>query len=295
MINNIILIDDDPEFRKLFVNEAAPKKINVAARSSLEGLKSLVPKSAHNYAAVVLDIKCVLDDSQAKEDASFIGAALKYLDSTLPGFPRFILTGDESEFVGVKKYHVDEKVFLKTPQDKEALFKELEYCVINAEPLRLRRENPELFEAFDKNLITSSKVTVMLSLLSSLNEKDPLKFKGILADIRELHEEIYKCLNQRNKSVVPNKFTTGNGSPSFKMDFYKHLKGNPVKVTNTNIFKATTTVYQDSTIQGISMFIQNSCSEYLHNTSAIKYKINTYTVNALINGLIEVILWSTKY
>jgi hypothetical protein len=35
---------------------------------------------AHKYAAVVLDIKCLLKDNQAKEDASFITAALKYLD-----------------------------------------------------------------------------------------------------------------------------------------------------------------------------------------------------------------------
>jgi hypothetical protein len=58
---------------------------------------------AHKYAAVVLDIKCLLKDNQAKEDASFITAALKYLDSTIPRFPRFILTGDESEFDTLKR------------------------------------------------------------------------------------------------------------------------------------------------------------------------------------------------
>src|SRR5580693_9274493 len=97
-MNNIILVDDDQKFIDCFVNEAAAKNISISPKNSLDGLKQLLPTFAHKYAAVVLDIKCLLKDNQAKEDASFIGAALKYLDSTISGFPRFILTGDDSEF-----------------------------------------------------------------------------------------------------------------------------------------------------------------------------------------------------
>jgi len=292
MTNYIILIDDDPQFTRLFVNEAAAKKIKVSAKGSLEGLKEVLPSLAHKFAAVVLDIKCILHEGQAKEDSTFIGAALTYLDSTLPGFPRYILTGDETEFEGVKKYHAAEKMFLKTPDDKEKLFKELDECIANAEPLRLRRENPLVFEVFDQQKMTSSKVTVMLSLLSSLNEQDPLKFKGILGDVRELHEEVYKCLNKRNKAIVPDRFINNNGGPAFSTTFYKHMEGNPDPRNN---FSPTSPVYQDSTILAITKFIHNSCSEFLHNSSKTNYKISPYTVKALINGIMELIIWSKKY
>jgi len=292
MTNNIILVDDDPTFTSVFVNEASAKKIKVAPKGSLDGLKEILPKFSHKYAAIVLDIKCVLNDAQVKEDATFIGAALTYLDSTLPGFPRFILTGDETEFEGVKKYHGSEKMFLKTPEDKEKLFKELEDCVKNAEPMRLRRENLALFEAFDQNKITSSKESIMLSLLTKMDEKDPSKFKGILGDVRELHEEIYKCLNKRNKSLIPNRFLNNNGGPAFTSDFYKHLIGNPTKASG---FKPLGTVYQDSTINGLTRFIHAACSEYLHNSSKANYIISTYTIKTAINGIMELILWSKKY
>lgn len=292
MSNYIILTDDDKDFTNVFVNEAAAKKINVATKESLEGLKQLLPKFAHKYAAVVLDIKCLLDDAQGKEDATFIGAALTYLDSTVPGFPRFILTGDESEFEGVKRYHAGEQMFLKTPQDKEKLFKELEYCVKNAEPLRLRRENPLVFEAFDQNKITPSKDLLLLSILSKYNETDSSKYKGILGDIRELHEEIYKCLNKRNKKVVPDTYVDGNKSPTFTSAFYKHLEGNPDPAKK---FKPTTIPYQDSTILSTTRYIHNTCSEFLHNSSKTGYQINHYTIKALINAIMEIIIWSKQF
>ncbi|MDN5478236.1 MAG: hypothetical protein L0G39_14975 [Chryseobacterium sp.] len=292
MNNNIILTDDDKEFTAVFINEAAAKKINVAPKESLEGLKKILPKFAHKYAAVVLDIKCLLEDGQVKENATFIGAALTYLDSTVPGFPRFILTGDESEFEGVKKYHAGEKMFLKTPEDKEKLFKELEFCIKNAEPMRLRRENPDVFEAFDLRKLTPAKEQLLVSILLKYNEKDPSNFKGILGDIRELHEEIYKCINSRNKTVVPDHFLDYNKSPNFTTAFYKHLEGNPDPV---NKYLPKDTPYQDSSIQSITRFIHNSCSEYLHKSSKTNYQISTYTINAAINGIMEIILWSKQY
>lgn len=87
-MNSIILIDDNNDFIRDFTNEAFAKGITVASKNSLEGLKQLLPAYQHKYAAVVLDIKCLLQDSQAKEDSSFIGSALTYLNSTVPLFPR---------------------------------------------------------------------------------------------------------------------------------------------------------------------------------------------------------------
>ncbi|MDM1362494.1 hypothetical protein [Myroides marinus] len=291
-MNNIILIDDNDEFIKTFTNEAYAKKITVSAQNSLEGLKKLLPKFEHKYAAVVLDIKCLLKDSQAKEDASFIAAALKYLDSTIPQFPRFILTGDESEFDTLKRYYTEEKMFIKKPDHQEKLFDELLFSIKNAESLRIKRENFEVFDAFEKSLLPANKETTVLNIIKRYDERDDTHFKGIIADIREIHEDIYKSLNIRNKNVVPDKYMNGNGSPSFTGDFYKYLTGNP-NYKNNHI--PTTTVYQDSTISSQTKFIHSTCSEYIHSSSTTNFSISSYTVKSLINSLMEMIIWSKSF
>lgn len=291
-MNNIILIDDNNDFIRDFTNEAYAKGITVSSKNSLEGLKQLLPSLAHKYAAVVLDIKCLMTDAQAKEDSSFIGSALTYLNSTTPGFPRFILTGDESEFDALKRYHAEERMFIKKPDDQEKLLNELLFCVQNAESLRIKRENIEVFDAFERALLPASKEITVLNIIKRYDEKDPTNFKGIIGDIREIHEEIYKSLNNRNKTVVPDQFINGNGSPVFNTSLYKHLEGN---LDRNNNYNPTTQPYQDSTIQNITKFIHTACSEYLHGTSKTGYPINRYTVKSLINGLMEFIIWSKQY
>lgn len=291
-MNSIILIDDNNDFIRDFTNEAFAKGITVSSKNSLKGLMGLLPKLAHKYAAVVLDIKCLLEDNQAKENASFITAALKYLDSQIPGFPRFILTGDESEFDTLKRYYTDEKMFIKKPDDQEKLLDELLLCVQNAEPLRIRRENVEVFDAFERTLLPANKEAMVINIIKRYNEKNSANFRGVIGDVREVHEEVYKSINARNKAVVPDRFINANGSPSFSGDFYKYLLGNP---DHRNSFLPTTPVYQDSTISSHTKLIHSACSEYLHGTSRTGYIISSYTIKSLINSLMELIIWAKQY
>ncbi|WP_286834819.1 MULTISPECIES: hypothetical protein [Sphingobacterium] len=291
-MNSIILVDDNQDFIEDFKNQAFAGGITVAPANSLEGLQKLLPKYVHRYAAVVLDIKCLLKDDQAKEDPSFITAALKYLDSTVPRFPRFILTGDESEFATLKRYYTDERMFIKKPDDQQKLLDELLYCVQNAEPLRIKRENTEVFDAFDRSLLPANKEITVINIIKRYAETDTANFRGIIGDIRETHEEIYKALNNRNKNVVPDIFIDGNGSPKFTSHFHKHLTGNP---DHNNGHRPSTPVYQDSTISSHTKFIHGACSEYLHGSSRTGYPISSYTIKSLINSLLEVIVWSKQY
>src|SRR5581483_4937308 len=185
MKSSIILVDDDAQFVDSFKNEAFARGITVSPKSSLDGLKQLLPAYAHKYAAIVLDIKCLLKDDQTKEDASFITAALKYLDSTIPRFPRFILTSDESEFDTLKKYYTEEKMFIKKPNDQDKLLDELAYCVQNANLLKIKREHQPVFEIFDLGKMNDTAEQLLIEILTKgLEEKDYRQFKGILANVR---------------------------------------------------------------------------------------------------------------
>lgn len=291
-MNNIILVDDDANFIATFTNEATARNLSVSPKNSLDGLKKLLPALAHKYAAVVLDIKCLINDDQPKENASFIGAALTYLDSAIPGFPRLILTGDDSEFESLRRYYPHEKMYLKKPDDQVRLLDQLEYYAQHAEPLRIKRENPVVFDIFDRGLLPTDKELTVVNIFKRYWEVDPANFRGIVGDIREIHEEIYKSLNKRNKAVVPDAHINGNGSPRFSNNFYNHLEGN---LNRNNNYTPTTTPYQDSTLLSQTKFIHSACSEFLHGTSRVNYQINHYTVKGLINCLMELIIWSKQY
>lgn len=287
----IILIDDDADFAKSFANEAfANGGLTVAYHRSLDGLKTLLPAKAHQFAAVVLDIKGLLKDNQPKEGPEFIPAALKYLDTHIPTFPRFILTGDESVFENLRALYTDEQLFVKKPDDLKKLWVKLQYCVQQAVPLRIRREHPKVFEVFDRKLLPAAQETKVIGILKGLTEKDPANFKGIIADIREVFEELYKAIHQRNKAVIPGAFMNPNGTPAFGWRLAAHLAGNPDRS-----HKPTTPVYQDTTLAAQAQLVQHACSEYLHNSSKIGYAIHDYTLYALINALAELLIWSTLY
>jgi hypothetical protein len=289
-MNNILLIDDRDDFVQAFIQEADAMSVNTSHRKSFNGLKEVLPKYQHSFAAVVLDIKCLLKDDQEKEDAGFITVALSYLDQQLPNFPRYILTGDDNEFEKFKGYFQQEKVFLKTPQDLSKLLIELKYCVDNSNILRLKRENLEVFQIFESGKMNNAAESQLIRILENgLKEKDYGKFKGILADIRSMQEGIYKSIRDRNSTVVPTNMFRSNGMIRFN-DLMKHLNGNVIPPTIPN-----RPVYQNPTIFQLANSLYWSCGEYIHEDPNRNYFISDYTIKALINSLLEILLWSKQY
>nr|WP_290222935.1 hypothetical protein [Trichocoleus desertorum] len=289
-MNNIILIEDQEKFANQFVREARSKDINITHRKSLDGLKELLPVYEYKYAAVILDIKCLLHDEQEIEKADFIGAAMTYLDQTVPRFPRFILTGDDTEFEGLSKYYSSEKLFLKTPQDLDKLFADIQFCIENSEELRIKREYLSIFEIFENGWMDNQSEQQILEIIKTgLTKRKRTQFKGILADIRSMQERIYKTINTKNKLVVPDGMFKPNGMIKFN-NLMKHLSGNP-----DQSYKTTSHAYQNQTIAQIANTIYWSCGEYIHEDPNRIYFISDNTIKSLTYGLLELMLWSKHY
>ncbi len=288
-MNNVILIEDREEYANKFKREAKAKNINIVHKKSLEGLKKLLPEREHQFSAVILDIKCLLVDDQPMENANFIGAAMTYLNQNVPSFPRFILTGDDHEFHQWGRHNADEKLFLKTPESEGELFKELQYCIDNCENLRIKREYPKVFEVFEKGWMDAQSEAITLKIIKEgEKERDFAKFKGICAEIRAMQERIYKSINAKDKSVVPDNKFKPNGMIKFN-DLMHHLSGYPVRRIPTN------TVYQNGAIVNISNAIYWSCGEYIHDDPSRTYFISHNTVKSMIYGLLELLIWAKQY
>ncbi len=224
------------------------------------------------------------------EDAGFIGTAMTYLNQTAPNFPRFILTGDDTEFESLSRYYPDEKLFLKTPQDLVELFSAIQFCIDNSENLRIKRNYPAIFEIFEKGWMDEQGEQQILKIIKTgLTKKDHSQFKGILADIRSMQERIYKVINTKDKNVVPDRMFKRNGMLKFP-DLMKHLSGN-----HDNRHRPTTTVYQNNTIDSLAQGIYWSCSEYIHENPNRTYYISEYALKSLTHSLLEIMLWSKRY
>lgn len=289
-MNNVLLIDDREDFSTQFIEHARSKAIQVAPKKSFEGLKEVLPKFQHKFAAVVLDIKCLLKDDQAIEDANFITVALSYLDTNIPLFPRFILTGDDAEFESIGRYFKQEKVFKKTPEDLEKLFIELKFCVDNSEPLRIKREYSDIFSLFNSRKLAPNAEQQLLTILKDgLTEDDFGNFKGVFANVRSIQEGMYKSIHQRNPAVVPANMLKANGMIEFN-NLMRHLNGNP-----NHRHQATTTIYQNNTINYLAQSLYWSCGEYIHDDPSRTYFVSNYTIKVLIHNLLELLLWSKQF
>ncbi len=291
-MTNIILIDDDKSFKELFLLKAnqQSKPFNIIYRNSFEGLKELLPKIQRHAICVVLDVKCLMTPDQAMEDEAFISSAITYLDRNCPEFPRVILTGDDDSFKNLRKFYREEEILQKTPEGLEQAFQRFNYFLENSNDIQIREKYNEVFSLFQSGLYSTQDEETLLNVLQRSDLKEFAQFGGILRDIRALQESIYKSINIKNKSVVPDSFFKSNGMLDFNK-LMRHLNGNPqvpggspvsVEFQNQAIFQLANTIYWTS-------------GKYIHADPKEKYLISNYTVQALSYALLELYLWSKKY
>jgi hypothetical protein len=285
-MNNILLIDDDEKFKLAFQVTTQAKGLSLIHKKSFAGLQEIMPKYHYAIAAVVLDIKCLMQDDQHKEDEGFIGAATKYLDVNFPGFPRIILTGDDDAFNGYKKFTSNEDVFQKTPDGIKGAVEKLIHLAENSQTLTLKRANLKVFELFETGLFNSTAEKTLIHILSNLEESNFAKYGGIFRDIRALQETIYKTINAKNKTVIPDIMFQPNGMVRFNQ-LMTHLSGYPDRN-----FKPTTTVYQNSAVDNLANTVYWTCGKYIHADPKEIYLVSNYTLKSVAFAVMELFLWS---
>jgi hypothetical protein len=289
-MNSILIIDDREDFVQAFVTKMSAKKISVATAKSFEGLQKQMPKIHHKIAVVILDIKCLINDNQEVENEDFIGTAITFLDQNYPKFPRIILTGDDESFTGFKRFNTNEEFFLKGKEDE--LYERIKWYCDNSENLKIKREYSDIFEIFEQQLLDNAQEVQMLNILKKLNEKDFSKFGGIVRDIRAMQEAIYKKINQKNPTIIPNdKFKISDGMIEFN-SLMAHLNGN---LDKNNNYIPTTVIYQNNLINHFANTIYRGCGKYVHTTTSTEYMISNYALKSLIYNLLELMIWAKQY
>lgn len=287
-MNRVLLIDDDVEFKETFKLELQSHHLQIIHRASLEGLQEVLPKVHNTIATIVLDIKCLITESQQIESETFILTALKYLDTNFPAFPRIILTGDDEAFNNFKRFSVGEHIFQKTPEGISETIEKIKFFCENLETAKAISEFEHALRIVRNYGYAQQAESDLVKVLVSLGEVRFSEFGGVLRNIRAMQETVYKTINKYSKSVVPDSHFRSNGMIDFNK-LMKHLNGYPQN------FSPTKAVFQNEAIYNLSNSLYWVCGKYIHSDIKDGYQISNYTIRSLIYNLLEILTWSTHH
>lgn len=182
MSDIIILIDDEPAFVDSFNLKVQKNGFKLVAGKSLEGLKRELAKFEHRTVAVILDVKCLLNDEQEIESPDFIGAAINFMNQNYPHIPRLILTGDDKAINGVRYiFNADtEDIYSKNLKDIDNMFLKIEDHKKKFPQRKFDSDTKEIIALLEQD--ESKKLEFKSSLRYSVRDKirdDSLQFQTL--------------------------------------------------------------------------------------------------------------------
>lgn len=294
---SVLWFDDEHENYEIFKNRANNKGIQITAvKNSDEGIQVL-KDGDEKFEAILLDGLFYKKEGDNLDDVNnkALGEVMKYLTATkLENYiPCFVYSGQpsivkesddiidlfESEFAGTKKVY--DKL---EPTDEELLLTDIIETINKIPEKKARMANPEIFEIFEVGYLPIEVEDQVVKLLTDSLPKNKSELKGVLTNIRSVQESCFVKLESIR--VIPRleKF-------SYKLI---HLNGNPDR---ENRFIPRSTVYQTKEIENLQKWIYFTCGNFIHHLQDQHYNgylISNYSVQSLISGLMEILLWFKK-
>lgn len=291
MTNNILLIDDREDFASSLKDQFASKGWVLLHKKSLEGLKKTMPQLHRKLACVILDINCLHTDDQEIENPDFIGDAITYLDQNFPSFPRVILTGDDKEYNGYKRYNKSESVYLKTPNSIKELFNEIENLIKNSDVLRVKREYMQAFEVFENGILREEKEKELIELLLCIESPKTINLKDNIGKVRKFLEPIYKVINERSSAYLPDEVFTGDQVNLADAELY--LTGRPI----TNRRYAKTYTPNGVLLPGHLCWMLPMLRMSTSTAGSHDYKeyVSENALKAVVFALLELLIWLNDF
>lgn len=292
----VLWFDDKFETSELTLEEALLEEINlIGYTNAKEGVKEL-QENYNEYDAVILDGLFYEDAEQAGtelDDSAFgqVAKVLSNLKARKIFLPWFIYSGQkkfrkgDSPFIKLFKEesYAEGKIFDKNKdEDSEELWREIKKAADKRPQRKARLKNPEIFKIFEKGYLTTDVEDQVLQLLANSRPQNNSELKAILTNIRSVQESIF--LKLESIRVIPDNIRSVNQK-------IKHLSGN---ISSRNNYEATTTVYQNQSIENLQKWIYFTCGNYIHHLEAQhydEYMISSYAVESLKMGLMELLLW----
>lgn len=291
---NVIWFDDEYNTLEIIREKALMNGINlIGYTNAVEGINEL-EKNVENYDAAIVDGKFFATrdrytNDEVDDKALFEVAMAIEKISDRKKIPWFILSGQISFTRETNKYadvFKNNEVFDKTSsEDLEKLWRILKTEADKQLETQLRHDHDSLFALFNQGYLDGSVEHQVLRLLMQPKPENKVELKGVLTNIRSIHESVFNKLEVIG--IIPD-------SQAKPTQIIQHLSGNKSRQSD---YEPTSRVYQNDSIENLQKWVHFTCSKYIHNLRDDNYNdymISNYAVESLKNGLLEILLWFKK-
>lgn len=291
---NILWVDDQHNDDEMiqFKIFAENEGIILVGFASFEEAFNVLQSRLHFFDAILLDGMFFekKDQLSGTEDEIGLGMAIAKINELKPQkiFPWFVLSGKD-QFTKSKSSILianKKRCFDKTnPQDIIDLFHEIKEEANQHPDTQIRHDYHEIFEMFSLNFLPLEVEEQLLELIKLPLPSSRAEIKGMLSNIRSIHESCLLKLEEIN--VIPDSQVSFN-------NIVKHLSGNKIPASN---YQPTTKEYQNDAIENLNKWLHFTCGKYIHNLRDENYNgymISKYAVESLRFGILEILLWFKK-
>jgi hypothetical protein len=291
----MLVIDDDERYVDALFRDARRAGIRLLHAGSLEEGRMVVEGAdGAGICGVILDVECYKRREDATPDSSFIIAATKYFTEKAPHLPVVALTGVQALFERYVKDFAGIWEVYKKGRDEAAMLTRLRERAMELEWVKVVGRYPDIFRVVDSYLGADTRQSLIDSLLT-MDDGTPARIRGNLANLRSIQEKLYIVLHRHRPDMVPRRFVYyEQGDQPLKSvnvaAILEHLKGNfdmRSQQVQGQIF-----LHYRSPLYRFSELVYRVSSDGIHAIDGDSTDQPTrYTVQAVANALLELILW----
>ena len=286
---NILWIDDDYKTQEDFISFAEQDGIDIHPfESHEEGMESLNSKP-NFYNAVILDAKV----KNKKDDTvtGLVGLAAsrdRLIEINRDEYlPYFIFTG-QPDYMASDLFTESYGKFYTKGEDNQKLLDDIVAACGNQPEIQSRKSFPEVFKAFDKNILSNSSKKLLVDIIQNIDNNNFSKKN--LTTQRDLLEAIFKSLNDPIP-CIPNTFFTPamNHKPNLEW-CTMFLEDRETRDANKQTFKLDKNITRS--IKSAIRKVKESTNEFSHlkEEDVVKYP---FLSNSFL--LFEILIWLPEF
>lgn len=273
----LLIVDDDTPYVEALHRLFHGRGARLRHAETLEDAREMISRREQgNISGVILDVVGLRERGQKVPDNSFIIAASRYFADAAPHLPVVVLTGEPDQYRNLKELFKGTMGVYSKGRDEDEVLSFLLDEARKLDRIRCEIEHPEVFEVVRKYLDEDAD-RELVDFLKDRDSRDATVIRKNMGALRRLQEKIYIELSKCDGKYVPREYVAGEIKIA---SAYKHL----VEKGYVERYKI---------IDRFSELIFKVTSDHGAHVpySVPKYQPTRYTVAALGNALMDLLLW----
>jgi ActR/RegA family two-component response regulator len=276
-LDRMLVIDDNRPYVEALHRDAQRFNISLVHAGSLEeGREITEQRDGWSLTGIILDVKCLKERNQQVPDSSFLTAAVRYFSEKAPHLPMVVLTGEPTQFRSLSELYAGTLRVFSKGRDEAEMLAFLRQEADKFDYVRVAGDYPEVFSTV-RNHLGSDAEQELFNCLRDMTSAEASTIKNTLGCLRRLLERIYIAISRADDKLLPSQYVAGEIN---LVACYKHLAEKGVVERYRIIDRFAELVYKITSDSGAH-------SSYTDP----KYPPTSYTVQAVVFALLDLILW----